>query len=120
MKLNCRISSCLVGGGGDKIKYIAQVAGFRRGDEGTVPIDMDRSRRKDVPCEGDGLADEADRDVESNRGVREAVNRRQPALLSVERTFMRRDWRAFVNAAGLLFHVPTVMFHRGKYQARLY
>ena len=56
---------------------------------------MGRSRRKDVSCEGDGLADEADRDVESNRGVREAVNRRQLALLSVERTFMREEWHAF-------------------------
>jgi hypothetical protein len=73
---------------------------------------MGRSRRKDVSCEGDGLADEADRDVESNRGVREAVNRRQLALLSVERTFMREEWHAFLNAAGLQFHVPTVMFDR--------
>ena len=58
---------------------ILQIAGFRCGGERIVSIDLGR-RRRNVPDEGDGIADEIDRDVESNCGLRQAVWS-EPALL---------------------------------------
>lgn len=66
---------------------IWQIAGFSRGDEGIVSINVGRRRRWNVPDEGDGFANEIDRNVESDRGLREAI-RREPALFSKQRTTM--------------------------------
>ena len=71
----------------NRTHYIWQIAGFSRGDEGIVSINVGRRRRWNVPDEGDGFANEIDRNVESDRGLREAI-RREPALFSKQRTTM--------------------------------